>query len=427
MADGGDPDQVGTTADDAAILNLISQTAKKSSYNNSRRQGLEPDPGTQPPPAGRAPSGAPPKKQAPKKKKKGGGFLCGCGAALEAVDEGGPGGEARDDGVLRDPSSAVSYEMLHLVGEGGFSKVLLVRAKSGHLSGPNGKGVYAAKIIPKAHLKSAGESFIKATMLERNILGEFDHPFLLKLYHSFQEKDKLVLVVDYCPGGSLHTHVNISLREDGRGFGEACAAFYVAEIGLGIAHLHSHGIIHRDLKLENVLMHASGHCAVSDFGASKRVKPMPLADCRAGDQPPATTRPPGADAIAAGLAPNTTGPAPPLLATTKSIVGTPAYMAPEMLLAQPYDFAVDWWALGVLFFTMLKGRLPFDAAEEDKMLWPVWKPTTGLGGPHQTSELSISVKSTSIRLIFGRIDCSRRVPEAGRSARVETVLTLKSG
>ena len=37
--------------------------------------------------------------------------------------------------------------------------------------------------------------------------------------------------------------------------------------------------------------------------------------------------------------------------------------------AQPYDFAVDWWALGVLFFTMLKGRLPFDAAEEDKMLW----------------------------------------------------------
>ena len=54
MADGGDPDNPGTTAEDAAILNLISQTAKKSSYNNSRRQGLEPDPGTEPPPAGRA-------------------------------------------------------------------------------------------------------------------------------------------------------------------------------------------------------------------------------------------------------------------------------------------------------------------------------------------------------------------------------------
>tara|TARA_B100000683_G_scaffold103228_1_gene101905 strand:- start:115 stop:504 length:390 start_codon:yes stop_codon:yes gene_type:complete len=91
-------------------------------------------------------------------------------------------------------------------------------------------------------------------MLERNILGEFDHPLLLRLYHSFQERDKLVLVVAYCPGGSLHTHVNISLKEDGRGFDEHRAAFYVAEIAQAIAHLHSHGIVHRDLKLENVLV-----------------------------------------------------------------------------------------------------------------------------------------------------------------------------
>ena len=109
-------------------------------------------------------------------------------------------------------------------------------------------------------------------MLERNILGEFDHPFLLKLYHSFQEKDKLVLVVDYCPGGSLHTHVNISLREDGRGFGEARAAFYVAEIGLGIAHLHSHGIIHRDLKPDNIGLSASKKIKLFDFGLAVAVK-----------------------------------------------------------------------------------------------------------------------------------------------------------
>ena len=63
-----------------------------------------------------------------------------------------------------------------------------------------------------------------------------------------------MLVVAYCPGGSLHTHVNISLKEDGRGFDEHRAAFYVAEIAQAIAHLHSHGIVHRDLKLENVLV-----------------------------------------------------------------------------------------------------------------------------------------------------------------------------
>ena len=94
-----------------------------------------------------------------------------------------------------------------------------------------------------------------------------------------------------------------------------------------------------------------------------------MSDCRAGAQPVLQSKPVRAAEIAEGLAPVQTEAPPPLLAQTKSIVGTPAYMAPEMLLAQPYDFAVDWWALGVLFFTMLKGRLPFDAAEEDKMLW----------------------------------------------------------
>jgi len=345
--------------DDQKLLNLISQTAKKSSYNNSRRSGLFDGAGPEP-----APAPAPPP---PPSSKRGGG-LCGCGAAAAAVDEAATTRPKIERGVLKDPASKVTYDVEHVVGEGGFSKVLLVRAKSGHL----GSGVYAAKIIPKAHLKSAGASFIQATMLERNILGEFDHPFLLKLYHSFQERDRLVLVVDYCPGGSLHTHVNISLREEGAGFDEARASFYVAEIGLGIAHLHSHGIVHRDLKLENVLMHATGHVAVSDFGASKRLKPRDMRACRAGAQP-IPENPPNATRISEGLAPVQTEPPAPLQTSTRSIVGTPAYMAPEMLLAQAYDFAVDWWALGVLLFTMLKGRLPFDAAEEDKMLWRIVK------------------------------------------------------
>lgn len=70
---------------------------------------------------------------------------------------------------------------------------------------------------------------------------------------------------------------------------------------------------------------------------------------------------------------DTTGDVAPVVTHTKSIVGTPAYMAPEMLLTQPYDFSVDWWALGVVLFTMLKGRLPFDAPEEEKMLWRIVK------------------------------------------------------
>ena len=152
---GNDPSN---SAEDQALVNLITQTAKKSSYNNSKKDLVK------------TPAEAPIAKPPPKR--------TGCCGSVNDVAKP-PVPEDEERGVLKDPQSSASYDVLGMVGEGGFSKVVLVRARAGH--GANGE-VYAAKIIPKAHLKSAGASFVRATMLERNILGEFDHPLLLRLY-----------------------------------------------------------------------------------------------------------------------------------------------------------------------------------------------------------------------------------------------------
>ncbi|KAJ8600394.1 hypothetical protein CTAYLR_001415 [Chrysophaeum taylorii] len=284
-------------------------------------------------------------------------WWCACGSAADVAEV--PEAEYDGDKELRDPQGGVTYTIEKVIGEGGFSKVLLVHAKEGH-SHVN-RTVYAAKIIPKAHLKMAGDSFVKATMLERNILGDVGHPFILKLYHAFQEKDRLVLIVDFCVGGSVHFHVNLSVKRTGTGLDEMRSGFYVAEIALALGHLHKHGIVHRDLKLENVLLKSTGHLVICDFGTSKLLRPQRDA---AG----------GGGSFARSDIPLSRRKG--LQTYTKSIIGTPAYMAPEMLLEQPYNFSVDWWALGVTLFTMLRAKLPFDGGthnDEEKMLWRIVK------------------------------------------------------
>ena len=311
-----------------------------------------------------------------RRKKKASGGCCGGGAAdvverrESAGDDGEGGGAAREleeqlsydgTGVLKDSNSGVTYTIEKVIGEGGFSRVLLVRALAGHDGDRDGKSLFAAKIIPKSHLKLAGASFIKATMLERNLLAGVEHPFVLGLYHSFQEKDRLIMVVDFCGGGSVHYHVNLAVKGTGTGLDEGRAAFYVAEIAMGLSVLHTHGIVHRDLKLENVLVKRSGHIAICDFGTSKTLKRT--ATDGAPDRSSTGDDTPGRRD--AGRQP-----------FTRSIIGTPAYMAPEMLLEQPYNYSVDWWALGVAFFTMLRAKLPFDGGrnhEEEKMLWRIVK------------------------------------------------------
>lgn len=125
-------------------------------------------------------------------------------------------------------------------------------------------------------------------------------------------------------------------------FSEKRAQFYAAEVVLGLEFLHEHGIMYRDLKLDNLLLDAKGHIKIADFGLCK------LGVC-----------------ARAGLV---CAWADPLIVScptgmvdsesrTRTFCGTPEFIAPEVLLQDSYTCAVDWWALGVLVFEMLVGRV----------------------------------------------------------------------
>ena len=105
---------------------------------------------------------------------------------------------------------------------------------------------------------------MKYAMTERNVLSYVKHPFIVSLHYAFQTSEKLGLILDYCPGGDLGKHLQQEKR-----FSEERARLYLAEIIIALEDLHRRDIIFRDLKPDNVVLDANGHCKLTDFGLSK--------------------------------------------------------------------------------------------------------------------------------------------------------------
>ncbi|GAA5827013.1 hypothetical protein JCM10212_005324, partial [Sporobolomyces blumeae] len=150
---------------------------------------------------------------------------------------------------------------------------------------------------------------------ERRLLEEIDSPFVCNMRFAFQDDENLFMVLDLMLGGDLRFHLDRlgTIKED-------AVRFYVAEMALALGDLHKRGIVHRDIKPDNILLDEKGHAHLTDFNIA-----VHFTERRA----------------------------------LTSVAGSMAYMAPEVLSKRGYFSTVDWWSLGVVAYELLFGKRPY--------------------------------------------------------------------
>ncbi|XP_029462420.1 ribosomal protein S6 kinase alpha-6 isoform X2 [Rhinatrema bivittatum] len=248
------------------------------------------------------------------------------------------------------------FELLKVLGQGSFGKVFLVRK----IIGPDAEQLYAMKVLKKASLKVRDRV---RTKMERDILVEVNHPFIVKLHYAFQTEGKLYLILDFLRGGDVFTRLSkefllgyvyrgrceILPRRTGPCFGSS------TQLGNCIQGPEARKV--------NILLDEAGHIKLTDFGLSKESV----------DQEK----------------------------KAYSFCGTVEYMAPEVVNRRGHTQSADWWSFGVLMFEMLTGTLPFQGKDRNETMNMILK--SKLGMPQFLSPEAQSL----LRMLFKRNPSNR--------------------
>eukprot|EP01113_Clastostelium_recurvatum_P040393 TRINITY_DN6280_c0_g1_i1.p1 TRINITY_DN6280_c0_g1~~TRINITY_DN6280_c0_g1_i1.p1 ORF type:complete len:1027 (-),score=310.58 TRINITY_DN6280_c0_g1_i1:279-3359(-) len=335
------------------------------------------------------------------------------------------------------------FDILKPISRGAFGRVYLARKKQ---TGD----IYALKVLDKKQtLLKKQVAHIRA---ERNILASTQNPFLVKLYYSFQTRTSLCLVLEYLPGGDLY-----SLLRGLGCFDEDMARRYIAEVVLALEYLHGQNIVHRDLKPDNLLVDACGHIKLTDFGLSRyallgddfdlsnfnsigslgsgsmsQFAPGMLAPNRQSGTVPTSILFSSTNSLGSLSSISPRGPHPLEPSSTimskgsvdqhiggswrksvqhrrYSMVGTPDYLAPEVILGTGHDRAVDWWAVGVILYEFLTGIPPFNAESPHQIFENILQ--REISWPEVPDEMSAEAQDLINRLLCP--DASSRLGAKG--------------
>ncbi|CAO1612729.1 unnamed protein product [Parajaminaea phylloscopi] len=217
--------------------------------------------------------------------------------------------------TVRD-SDGVEWTRGRMLGSGGFARVYDAISSRGEMR--------AFKVIAKKHLQS--KKTRQKILAEIMIHSSFKHPNVVRFEQAFEDDEHVYFKLELCKAGSM----NDMVKKRGK-YTDAEARFFMVQILAGCQGMHTHNIIHRDLKLGNIFLDEGMNVKIGDFGLAALLKEV-------GER-------------------------------KKTVCGTPNYIAPEILYddGEGHSFEVDVWSVGVILYTMLVGRPPFQTSDIQKI------------------------------------------------------------